>query len=333
MIDYFYKFILNILYQIKYRMENTDITKIIDIKKISDKLEQQKPLEQEEQQEPLEQEEQQKPLEQEESEIISCPFYDEPPQEHFYEESTIEKIKKMFPDKNKHMNTLINLYKFIFRKEKKSFINKSEEDVIKEISEASLSLDKLDSESNFLDQYKNNNLFEEKIKRIPVFIDFAYLYYIQHIDPEAPIHKLPVTPLKYKIIMSALKIPANDLYACFEQCICNKFIADVRNETPPFYLRTDMTETEIKEKIKLLIEPLFKDILKYLLDIHKKYYVKQPAEQQREVHPEPQTVQHEETKYEEKQPEQTEPQSDQYEETKHEEKQQEQTEPQTAQQE
>ena len=198
----------------------------------------------------------------ENTEIISCPFYDDTPKEQFYGESVIDKIKKMFPNKNKHMQTLIKLYKFIFRKEEKTFINKTEEELLSEIMDASLSLEKLQTDSNFLNQYKKNNLFEEKIKRIPVFIDFAYLYYIQHIDSEAPIHKLPMTQLKYKLIMNALHIPKNDLYACFEQCIDNKFIADLRIEVPPFYLRTDMPEKEIKEKIKLIVEPLFNDILK-----------------------------------------------------------------------
>ena len=223
----------------------------------------------------------------ENTEIISCPFYDDTPKEQFYGESVIDKIKKMFPNKNKHMQTLIKLYKFIFRKEEKTFINKTEEELLSEIMDASLSLEKLQTDSNFLNQYKKNNLFEEKIKRIPVFIDFAYLYYIQHIDSEAPIHKLPMTQLKYKLIMNALHIPKNDLYACFEQCIDNKFIADLRIEVPPFYLRTDMPEKEIKEKIKLIVEPLFKDILKYLLDIHKKYYTEKQADEKQAEQAEP----------------------------------------------
>jgi hypothetical protein len=245
-----------------------------------------------------------------ETEIISSPFYEDKPQEQFYEEATISKIKKMFPDKNKHMQTLIKLYKYIFKKEEKSFIDKTDEDLLSEISDASLSLDNLQSKNNFLEQYKKCNLFEEKIKRIPVFIDFAYLYYIQHIDPEAPIHKLPMTLLKYKLIMSSLRIPANDLYACFEQCIENKFIIDIRNEIPPFYLRTDMPENEIKKKIKLLIEPLFKDILKYLLEIHKKYYVKH-IEKQPEATP-PDEKQPEATPPDEKQPEATPPEDKKY---------------------
>ncbi len=207
---------------------------------------------------------------------FDSPYFDEPINEQFYKESTIEKIQKMFPNKKSHMNILFKLYKFIFEEVKKATWEKTEQDVSDDIMSSNFSLDFTqlmeDNSRNIYRQLFRNKMFQKRISAIPVFIDFAYLYYVQYLDSSAPIHKLPMTLFKYKLLMHSLNAMQDDLYACFEQCIENKFIRELRIETPPFYLRTDMTDEQVKEKLELIVKPLCRDILKQVFELHRKLY-------------------------------------------------------------
>jgi hypothetical protein len=186
-----------------------------------------------------------------------------------------EKIKSLFPSRKVHIDTLLKLYKFIFSGNKKAIWEKTEEELKDDILNTSYSLDI----SKILEQHlleikqfeKQKENFNKRLSAIPVFIDFAYLFYVQHYDVSAPVYKLPAYLNKYKMITYCLKAPINDdLYACFEQCIENNFLSELRVENPPFYLTTDLSEKEIKEKIELIVKPLCKDILTQLLKMYQK---------------------------------------------------------------
>jgi hypothetical protein len=208
----------------------------------------------------------------------TSPFFDdynETKPEQFYTDNIAEKIKNLFPSRKIHIETLLKMYKFIFKADKKAIWEKTEAELKDDILSTSYSLDIskiLEQQLLEIKQYeKQKELFGKRLSAIPIFIDFAYLFYVQHYDTSAPVHKLPTYLNKYKMIAYCLKAPLdNDLYACFEQCIENNFISDLRIENPPFYLRTELSEKEIKEKIELIVKPLCKDILAQLLKIYQK---------------------------------------------------------------
>lgn len=199
----------------------------------------------------------------------------EPVQEQFYEDSVIEKLQKMFPNKVFHMKVLLKLYDFCFPKKtaKKPVFEKSVDDVIDEIHSTPISLDLgsiLKEQTDAIkDFYDENAKIGKRIATIPMFIDFAYLYYVWCYDREAPIHKLPMTILKFNLISDAMQAPNDDLNAYFAQCIENRFIRDVRIEQPPFMLRTDLSPDEIREKINMIVKPVCKEILNGLFALDK----------------------------------------------------------------
>lgn len=195
--------------------------------------------------------------------------------EQFYTDEETQQLKRIFADRKKHLRYLFKLYKFIIpitTPRKKQLYEKTEEDVVRDISNTvgySLNMDSLanDISRDIAESIRSTELFHKQIACIPVFIDFSYIYYIRHFCDDSPVLKLPTFLPKFRMIMAAIKAPDNELHACFEQCIQNTIIADMRQEIPPYHLRTDLTEEEIREKVKLLILPMFKDILKYLLTL------------------------------------------------------------------
>jgi hypothetical protein len=193
-------------------------------------------------------------------------------QEQFYTKPIIDKIKELFPDRKTHLDKLVSMYKNIFLETKKMTWEKSQKEVTDEILTTGFSLNIGKILEEQMEQIKKHEeqekTFNSRISAIPIFIDFAYLFYVQHYDKNAPIHKLPTHILKYKLLTNALRAPIDDLYACFEQCIENSFISDLRIEKPPFYLRTDLSKEELKEKINLIVKPLCKDILTNLLKMY-----------------------------------------------------------------
>ncbi len=69
--------------------------------------------------------------------------------------------------------------------------------------------------------------------------------------------------------MDALNTPHDDLHAYFLQCIENHYIRDIRVEHPPYMMRTELSPSEVREKIKLLIKPVAKEILNGLFKLDK----------------------------------------------------------------
>jgi hypothetical protein len=78
-----------------------------------------------------------------------------------------------------------------------------------------------------------------------------------------------MTMLKFNIISDALNTSNDDLNKYFVQCIEDPFIRDIRIEQPPFMLRTDLSATEIQEKINTIVQPICKDILNGLFKLDK----------------------------------------------------------------
>jgi hypothetical protein len=187
--------------------------------------------------------------------------------------TTTDLLNEMFPNRVEHLNVLFRMYKFIFTETKKAIHEKTQDDVLDDIikSEFVLNLGSAleDSKQELNEHMSSNKLFEKRIKAIPAFIDFAFIYYVRHFDIAAPIYKLPTFLPKYKLITNALRVDVDDLYSCFEQCIEDNFIIELRVENPPYHLRTDMSKKDIEAKINLLVKPLFKDMLDKLLTLDK----------------------------------------------------------------
>jgi len=198
----------------------------------------------------------------------------EPVQEQFYEDSTINHLKKLFPDRKTHMDTLLKLFKYCFYQPNKNILSKTADDVVEDITSTPISLDLgkvLQEQTNEITEYYAEEAkFEKRVAAIPMFIDFAYMYYVWFYDSEAPIHKLPMTMMKFKLIEEALAAPHDDLQAAFEHCIENSYILDMRIEKPPFMMRTELTPDQVREKLKIVVKPVCHDILTELLRLDQK---------------------------------------------------------------
>lgn len=208
---------------------------------------------------------------------VSTEYFDsENDDKQAYNKKTSRNIEELFPNKKQHMNTLFKLYKFIFQKYEKTIWDKNNKDVIDDIANTSFSLNftqlmEEQSKNAYKQLFKSKTL-HKRIEAIPAYIDFAYLYYLRYLDSSAPIHKLPTTKFKYKLLMYSLGVPYNELHACFEKCIENKFLSELRVETPPFYLRTELSEAQIEEKINTVVQPLCKQLLKLIFELYRKEF-------------------------------------------------------------
>jgi hypothetical protein len=198
-----------------------------------------------------------------------------PAQETFYSESTTAKLKALYGDRTKLLAKILDMYKFIFKQEKKQIWEKTAADIDDDVMSAKydLNLDNIVKESyaEILNANQITELINKKTAMIPILLDFCYVYYVGNFDEDAPFHRLPTTHLKYCLITRALHAYGTDIYAninsIFEQIINNTFFKDLRIETPPYYLRTELTQTEIKEKLAIVVKPICKDLVNYLLKL------------------------------------------------------------------
>jgi hypothetical protein len=184
-----------------------------------------------------------------------------------------DKILSLFPNKKHHIRVLFRMYKFIFAESKKEIWDKSESEVVQDIQGTPFSFDF----SELMNDHKNsgmNNMLKNKqlssqLGQINIFIDFAYLYYVQYYDKNAPMYQLPTSLLRYKLLMAALRLPKDNLYNCFEFCITNEFIKDLQIKIPPFNLRTELSEAEIRHNMATIVQPVCKEILSSLFELYR----------------------------------------------------------------
>jgi len=189
-------------------------------------------------------------------------------------EKIIDKLRLMFPDRITHMKILIDLYKKCFTTKAKSLPNyeKSIDDVISDVMNTKINLDLSkdiqDNVSELINQEYDKTFFSKRVQSIPVFLDFAFIYYVWNYDKHAPIHKLP-SIIKFNMIIDAISAPKDILYTSFKTCIENKHISEMRIEIPPYMLRTELSYKEVKKIVDEEIKPIFKTIINELLKMEK----------------------------------------------------------------
>lgn len=187
----------------------------------------------------------------------------------------IEKLRQLYPNKLDHMKLLVNMYKFCFTNKAKTKPNddKTINDVVDEISNTPISLNLSNMMKEQADEIKrqmfDEKMLPKKIATVPAFIDAAFIYYIWSYDPNAPILKLPNTVMKYKMILQAISSQPDDINTAFLECLTNPFITDMRIESPPFLMRSELTKAEIKEKLESVVKPVCKTIINGLLKLEK----------------------------------------------------------------
>jgi hypothetical protein len=113
----------------------------------------------------------------------------------------------------------------------------------------------------YKDAFVEKTIQQKQLLLIPIFIDFAFVYYLRGYDDQSPIRKLPIGLTKFNMIMNLVNAPKDRLYEIFTMFITNEFIAEIRQENPPFYLMTDLTEEEVDYKLTNVVQPLFKELL------------------------------------------------------------------------
>lgn len=188
--------------------------------------------------------------------------------ENFYDNKIAELLFNEYGDRDRFLKAIIRLYKYIKSDEKKQTWEKTEKELIEDITTANFVIDveslskNIQKQMNIIESY--DSIIGKKIEAFNVFTDFCYIYHIQEYDMHTPFHKLPMNVLKYNMISACLKMKENDTTSIFHDIIKNKFLSDLRQE-PPFMMRTEMNNEEIKQKLDLLVKPLCKDLLNSLL--------------------------------------------------------------------
>jgi hypothetical protein len=192
-------------------------------------------------------------------------------EEQFYSDTAATKLKKMYKSRENLLCTILSMTKFISTSTAKHVHktlvkSKATKDMI-HLNESltSFILNQQDEITSIQDY---GLIVQEKLKLLPVLIDFCYVYYVHSFDDNAPFHKLPMTVAKLRMILSALHAYGNhyaQVNSIFELIIENQILTDMRIETPPYYMRTDLTDKEIEEKLNLLVIPAIKDLLKELI--------------------------------------------------------------------
>lgn len=202
--------------------------------------------------------------------IFASPYFDgeeEPTQ------PVISQLKEMFPSNKQHMQILLKTYKLCFPKKINAelIFNKNEDTLLKDIKNNDYSFDFVkaveEQKAALFEHANRDKILATQLENIPVFLDFAFIYYVWYFDDQAPIHKMPSTVLKFNMITDALGVERNDLYSAFFKCVENNFIKELRIEKPPFMLRTEMTFEDVQKKL-LDINPLLKNILDALLKLN-----------------------------------------------------------------
>ncbi len=199
-----------------------------------------------------------------ESGLLDVPYTPEIPETSA--NSTLEMLRTLFPDKQQHMQSLLKIYKLCFPKIIKPIFKKTTEDIIRDIKNSQGSSIMKEQKKALLMHANEEKILKTQIQNIPIFADFAFIYFIWCYDKDAPIHQLPLTGLRFNMIVDAIHADRN-ISQLFSKCINDSFIKDLRNEKPPFLLRTQMATPEIQEKINAVVKPLFKSILNELIKL------------------------------------------------------------------
>ena len=98
--------------------------------------------------------------------------------------------------------------------------------------------------NSVLREYK----FKAKIIYIPVFLDAAWLYFMRQASDTVIFYKLTSDELEFNLQTSIYNMPVN-LANEFRKFITPGFLRDVRQETPPFLLTTDLTNAEVINRL------------------------------------------------------------------------------------
>lgn len=188
--------------------------------------------------------------------------------------SDLSIIKEMFPDRESHLGRLVRIFKFIndaVSDANKPIYEKTKAEVISEVIDSEFSLDvskMLNKQQNdAVLKIKRDKVLIKQIAAIPAFIDFAFIYYIQHYSKTIPVYKFPIFLAKLRMLLSVIKADNVELSKCFKQCIENKTIAAMRVETPPYHLRVEISKEEIRKQLKEEVLPVLKNILEHCLKL------------------------------------------------------------------
>jgi hypothetical protein len=196
-----------------------------------------------------------------------------PLEEPIYTGDTAQKIKQMYISSSNLLQTIIKMYKTMSKPVSKQLWEKTAKDIQDDTMSAKydLNLDNFvkDSCTEILSMQQNSKNFKKKLEMVPVIIDFCYIYYVHYFDDTAPFHKLPATLFKYRLISNTLCAYGptyNTVNSIFEQIIENDIIIDMC-QSPPYHLRTDLTEMEIKEKMEIHVLPIIKNLINSILKL------------------------------------------------------------------
>lgn len=179
------------------------------------------------------------------------------------------KIYKTLPEL---LLNLIKKYKFLSTLPKKMIWEATAEDITDDVVSAKfdLNLDKAvkSQYASLLNIQKINSKFCEQLDMIGGFVEWCYIYYIHTIDKYTPFYKLPVSTLKFNLVVSALKSNTNSrdkaVNEAFLDILNNSIMARLRNK-PPIYLTGEYDLPTLKDTYTKKLIPLCKKLIESLL--------------------------------------------------------------------
>ena len=183
--------------------------------------------------------------------------------EQFYSDTVADELKKIYKDRKNLLKTITAMYKDMFGV-KKPIAPKTND---LPINSYSLDLNSIFSEhKQYIDDTKDYiDTIMKSTSMIPSFLDFCYIYYVTHYDSDAPFHKLPSTKTKYRLIISTLQANQNPINLILEKIILDDLFREIRIESPPFHIRTELSNEEVVEQLESHIKPMCKELYESIL--------------------------------------------------------------------
>ena len=115
-----------------------------------------------------------------------------------------------------------------------------------------------------------NNLINDRIERIPILIDFFYVYYIHKYDKNYPIREFVRNIDKLEFIRNFVNAPNDRLFELFCSFINDQKLSDIISISPPYYIISNENPTEIRTTLVEIFYPVCHEIYNLLKEFEPK---------------------------------------------------------------
>ena len=196
-------------------------------------------------------------------------------------EKVFNEYQEFCRDHKKIMNRILEIYRFIVTPEEKQNWEKNQQDVMMDILRSNYTIDvnlekfiKEHSKSILNSQINTREqAVAKKTTLVSALFDLAYVYFSRYCDENAPLYNLP-RGIRFDLITNVLKRCAasdselvDQIIATFKEINDNETLTDMRNDQPPYHLRTTLNTDEIKEQLETIVKPAGSKLIGMLLKL------------------------------------------------------------------